>query len=216
MTPLAIQRLLELLDAEQEDTAANDPVALPADLLELAQQGGTPTAEQIQALLASPGLRQLMRLALYRRQASFAIEPPANEGNVELFSLRLAAAGQEAPELPWVQDIRVGEGGNAPLAARLTVRAGRGAEDFFLTLRLDPDAWLGEVAELHLCLAEPQSPAQKAAGKPRVIWLEGETDDEGEISARWRLTGKEATPWARLKSMKRARLDLSFSQKPGI
>jgi len=215
MTPLAVQRLLELLDAEQEDSAATDPVALSADLLELAQQGGRPTADQVQALLSSPGLRQLMRLALYKRQASFAIEPPVNDGNVELFSLRLAAASQEAPELPWVQDIRVGEGASAPLAARLTVRAGRGAEDFYLTLRLDPDAWLGEVAELNLCLAEPQSPKQKTEGKPRVVWLEGETDEEGEISARWPLTGTGATPWARLKSMKRARLDLSLSQKPG-
>lgn len=234
MTPLAMQRLLNLLDAEQEDDVYADLTVLPPDLLALAIGDGPGTPEQVTALLGSPRLRHLMSQALAERRAAQPLEEES--GNAEIVPLRLAAASQEAPALPWQQTIHVGPTADAPVAAMLTIRQGRTAQDLFLTLTLDPRAWLSEVAGLRLRLAEPglqplekakpQAPPQGmpapelwwqenrgeqiAETKPGFVWLEGETDTKGEITTKWPFAEAGAPPWTRLKRLRKARLNLSF------
>lgn len=212
MTPLAMQRLLDMLDLEQDEDVFAEATALPQDLMRLAESGGPGTASQVTALLGSPRLRHLMRMALAERELALPRED--EEANAQLTPLRLAAASQDEPELPWQQSIQVGPTADAPVAAVLTVRKGRGPDDLYLTLRLEPEAWLEQVGGLRMRLAEPDGkPAEQSQPKPGFVWLEGETDDEGEISAKWPLAEAGAPPWTRLKRLKKRRLDLTFSAK---
>lgn len=196
MTPLAVQRLLALLDAGQDDAIPGVP-ALPFDLQRLADHGGAPTEAQVLALLGSPGLRQAMRLALLRRASTSPAYWAADEGNAVLTPLGLAAA--TTPKPPWPQEIRVGDDPAAPVAGVLTVSAGEDANDLYLTLHLQPEAWLGQVAGLRLRLFDRNRQTGTDATDESMVWLEGTTTRQGILAGPWNPTDPGTKPWSRLK-----------------
>ena len=199
MTPLSTQRLIALLDAEQDDQPGFFLPELPPDLAALARGGGRPNRDQTLALLGSPGLRAAMRIALRDSRATHP-SPVMETGNLFLEPVRLAAAMGDTKRLPWEQIVRMGEDSAAPEAGRVKVTGTHSDTRLFVTLTLNFGAWAEEVGGIHLRLADLGEPPDGGEPEPQMIWVEGFTDQQGSVSGIWTPPNPTEKPWSRLRS----------------